>query len=369
MDIVLLNLFLITVFVKGPLSFELLGLNFAPWDVFLLYPIIQRRLYHRFHMRWIHSTLFLFLIVALFSTLANLSANFSFIGLILQILRNIFLMDLFFRLGEKFYQRRLVNTFTIWGFFIPIAHLAGYYSPMQSAITEPSIGNFMRLEGFVGDANFFAFSVLLLTLAVTRFRILILFLVLPCILLTGSRSGLGLWCILFYLFFRNYRLYIFLIIFSCAVLFKNAVLVRVREYEELFAIFSRSLTDFSRFRYWIEAYSRFDGQYLFGNGVKSFVFDIGNFSHNDFITAFYEYGILGLISFTLIVISLLRLPSPKRLAKQIDLQFLYFSLFILLNLFSFWLYPHLWILQGALLGATYSKIMPPLSVDRLTVVR
>ncbi len=93
-----------------------------------------------------------------------------------------------------------------------------------------------------------------------------------------------------------------------------------------------------------------DDKYFFGNGPKAFVYDIGNFSHNDFITAYYEYGLLGFITFTIVIITILRLPFPKRLNVNLDLQVAYLSVFLILNLFSFWLFPHIWILYGALLG-------------------
>lgn len=355
MELILLNVFLITVFTKDLLSFGILGLNFAPWDVFLLYPIIRHKLFHRYHMRRIHIILCLFVIIATLTTLFNFAEGFSYIGLLLQIIRNVFIMDLFYRLGTRFDQSRFVNTITIWAILIPTVHLIAYYSPLQSAITESSIGNFMRLEGFVGDANFFAFSVLLLTLAVTKYRIFVLFLILPCILLSGSRTGLALWCLLFYVFFRNYRIYMFLTFFLSMLIFKGSIMAYLEKYEQIFSMFSRSLVDFSRIRYWIEAYSKMDGHYLFGHGIKSFVYNIGNFSHNDFITAVYEYGVLGLITFITVVFAFLRLPFPKRFGRNLDLQAAYYSIFLLLNLFSFWLYPHIWILQGTLLGITYSK--------------
>ena len=355
MDLVLANVFMLTVFAKTLGSVSIFGLNFAPWDLFLLYPLVQRKLFYRYHIQRIHVALYFFIASLLLSTLFNFSESYAFIGLALQIIRNVFILDLFYRIGTRFYEKSYIKTFTIWGISVPLFHLLAYYSPLQQMISEPSIGNFMRLEGFVGDSNFFAFSILLLGLSATKYRTFILFMILPCILLSGSRSGLGIWFVLFYLFFRNYRLYLFTGFAITIFYFKDVILTNIAKYDNLFNLFSRSIYDFSRLRYWIEAIDKFDDQFLFGNGPKSFVYDIGNFSHNDFITSYYEYGVFGIITFTLLIFSLLRLHFNSRFGSNLDLQIAYFSVILILNLFSFWLFPHIWILQGVLIGIFYAN--------------
>lgn len=346
---------MLTVFAKTLGSVTIFGLNFAPWDLFLLYPLVRRKLFFRYHVKRIHLTLYFFIASLFLSTLLNFPENLAFIGLVLQIIRNVFILDLFCRVGTRFYEKSYINTFTIWGVSVPLFHLLAYYSPLQQMISEPSIGNFMRLEGFVGDANFFAFSILLLGLAVTKYRTFVLFIILPCILLSGSRSGLGIWFILFYLCFRNYRLYLFTGFIIVMIYFKDFILSNLSKFENFFNLFSRSIYDFSRIRYWIEAIEKFDDQFIYGNGPKSFVYDIGNFSHNDFITSYYEYGMLGFVTFTLLIFSLVWLPSNSRFGRNLDIQIAYFSVLLILNLFSFWLFPHIWVLQGVLIGIFYAK--------------
>ena len=355
MDVILLNFFILTVFSKTLGTMTIFGLNFAPWDLFILYPIFMRRLLFWHDIKYIYFALILFFLAVLLSTLTNFLNSCSFIGLCLQITRNLFILDLFCRIGARFYEKPVVKTLTIWGFFVPIVHLCVYFTPLQSIISEPSVGNFMRLEGFVGDANFFAFSILLLGLSVSKYRILLLPLILACILLSGSRSALGLWFILFYIFFRNYRFYILIISGLPLAIFHNEILNFITKFENFYDIFSRSIMDFSRIRYWIKAFNIYDSQFLFGNGPKSFVTNIGNFSHNDFITAYYEYGLFGFVFFTLLMGRLIRLPFPNRFGSNIDLQISYFSIFLVLNLFSFWLFPHIWVLQGFLIGISYKN--------------
>ena len=350
MDLILVNFFMLTVFAKTLGSVAIFGLNFAPWDLFLLYPLVRRKLFYRYYVKRIHIALYFFCALLL-STLFNFS----------KVMLSLVCSSDYSKYFHPRFVLRIKVRFTrnpynhIYYLYAPLFHLLAYYSPLQQMISEPSIGNFMRLEGFVGDANFFAFSILLLGLSVTKYRTLILFMILPCILLSGSRSGLGIWFILFYLRFRNYRLYLFTGFVIALIYSKDFIFSTLEKYENFsicslvrFMIFPDTILD--------RSHRKFDDQFLFGNGPKSFAYDIGNFSHNDFITSYYEYGILGFVTFTLLIFSLVWLPSDNRFGRNLDLQIAYLSVLLILNLFSFWLFPHIWVLQGVLIGIYYTKI-------------
>ena len=326
-----------------------MGFKFAAWDLFLLYPIFYKINFTRGELHRLYFVVLIFLSCVFISTVLNFGENLAFVGITLQILRNIFILNFCIIIGRKWSEPGIQQTMLFWSIFAPILFISLYFSPLQSYISEEAMGKYMRLEGFLGDANFFAMTIILLSLSVNRHRFIVFLLCFICVLLSGSRSSLALILIYFAVLFYSPR------VFFASSLLGIILFSYINEkLEVLFGVFNRPIKDMSRIEFWSRAIEKFDQKYLFGYGPKSFLNDLGKFSHNDFITAYYEYGLFGLFSFALLWLTLSYFPSGFKVDKLFIMQLAYLiSTFFILNLFSFWLYPHLWAVYGVMLGVAF----------------
>lgn len=358
-DTFFLNVLIILFFTKNLFSGIFLGFKFAAWDLFLLYPFFYNIKYKPGELHRLYFILLVFFIFIFLSTVINFGKNLAFIGITLQIIRNIFVLNFCINIGQKWFDPGIKQTVKFWGMFTPIMFISLYFSPFQSYISEEAMGKYMRLEGFSGDANIFAMTILLLVLlagtvlSASRLKYTIMLLCFVCVILSGSRSSLALALICFFIIF--YSKWIVVSFSLIGIILSKFVL---DNFDAIISAFNRPLKDMSRLEFWLLALEKFDQNYLFGYGPKSFLNDIGKFSHNDFITAFYEYGFFGLVSFILLWLTLAIFPSGLKTNNLFFKQSAYLlSTFFILNLFSFWLYPHLWAVFGVMLGSAF-KLLP-----------
>ena len=326
-----------------------MGFKFAAWDLFLLYPIFYKINFTRGELHRLYFVVLIFLSCVFISTVLNFGENLAFVGITLQILRNIFILNFCIIIGRKWSEPGIQQTMLFWSIFAPILFILLYYSPLQSYISEEAMGKYMRLEGFSGDANIFAMTIILLLLSVNEHKFIVFLLCIMCVLLSGSRSSLALILICFVVIF--YSPWFF---FASSLLGVTLVSYIYVKLEVILGVFNRPIYDMSRIEFWVRAIEKFDQKYLFGYGPKSFLNDLGKFSHNDFITAYYEYGLFGLFSFALVWLTLSYFPSGVKGDNVFIKQLAYLiSTFFILNLFSFWLYPHLWAVYGVMLGVAF----------------
>ena len=136
-------------------------------------------------------------------------------------------------------------------------------------------------------------------------------------------------------------------------------LTRVLSY---FSTRNSDLSTLGRAAYARNAMAAFHEKPVFGHGIGSIFYLIGNYSHNVFTDVLTETGVVGLIIVTLIMIAFL--TKMKWLYAEGSLYRFMFMLFICgvsLNLFSgyFWVNQHVWLPIAVILMAPRERVSEP----------
>ena len=335
-----------SIYLKELFDFSVFGFNFALWDLFILFPLFFTRVSLTGAYPLVALSI-LYIIVVILSGLLNPVFSQSSLGYVLQYLRCVvifFTFKTFLERNPIIVHQHLYFSFLLFnGLTLLLASLG-----FQESLGEVSVGERWRLGGFVGDPNLFGFYAVLCFLSLfylferhqIRFPVLIISTLFLgyILLLTGSRSAIGLYLGLglVFLFRTNFKtgaVVTGLLVIPMLVVFYSSL-------HQLYVFFQhRFSSPDSRLGLWRNLFDTLEMDKWFGHGVKSVVNQVGNFAHNDWLTAFYELGILGIVTFAFInfwvYFSVLRLRLFF-IVPSFLMTFL-FSIFVQPVIWLFWL--------------------------------
>jgi hypothetical protein len=296
-----------TVYTKELFDFSMFGFNFALWDIFILIPLLFKKIRVKNASVLLALSLAYIIVIGL-SGLLNAQFSKSSIGYLLQYMRCLAIFMTLYTLlarNEILVNRHLFLSFLSFNALTLLLTIIGF----REHLGEFSAGGRWRLGGFVGDPNFFGFYAVLCLLSLFylfekrqirfgAFGLSALFLGFV-IFLTGSRSAIGLYFgfVLVFLYRANFKTAIGIYI----TLAMPSFIIFASSFQQLYAYFQvRFSQPDSRFALWYNLVEKLNFESLFGNGVKSAVYLLGNFAHNDWLTAIYELGVFGFGVFALI---------------------------------------------------------------------